>query len=148
MVTAIMTAPKEDGVVLLYITIMMLTLSWIVLLSRLGVRRWINAFGSDDWLMAIGLVSAAQISKQFANEVHSLKPEISAGSILGHGGARDCVLFLRRRAALSCAGTSNHHAWHKGMSALVLKDRRGLMRLAALLYCGIFLCLLYSTNQV
>ncbi|KAK9419724.1 hypothetical protein SUNI508_07210 [Seiridium unicorne] len=51
-----MISPRGDGVVLLYVTIVMLTLSWITLVARLGVRRRINAFGSDDWLMFAGLI--------------------------------------------------------------------------------------------
>jgi hypothetical protein len=45
-----------EGVPLLYITIVMLTLSWIFATARIGVRRWKNNFGLDDWLMFTGLV--------------------------------------------------------------------------------------------
>lgn len=45
-----------EGVPLLYLTIVFLILSWLTFVVRVGVRRWINAFGSDDWLMAGGLV--------------------------------------------------------------------------------------------
>jgi hypothetical protein len=45
-----------EGVPLLYITIVMLTLSWIFATARIGVRRWKNNFGLDDWLMFGGLV--------------------------------------------------------------------------------------------
>jgi hypothetical protein len=45
-----------EGVPLFYITIVMLTLSWIFATARIGVRRWKNNFGLDDWLMFTGLV--------------------------------------------------------------------------------------------
>lgn len=45
-----------EGVPLLWITIVMLTLSWIFLSARLGVRKWKNNLGLDDWLMFAGLV--------------------------------------------------------------------------------------------
>ncbi|KAG8157362.1 hypothetical protein KVR01_012746 [Diaporthe batatas] len=53
-----MTDPAGDGVLLLRVTIAMLTLSWVVLLSRLGVRRWLKpeAMGTDDHLMFVGLI--------------------------------------------------------------------------------------------
>lgn len=52
-----MKQPEGDGVILLYVTSVMLVLSWIVLIARFGVRKWINAIGTDDILMAVGLVS-------------------------------------------------------------------------------------------
>ncbi|KAF5716276.1 integral membrane protein [Fusarium mundagurra] len=45
-----------EGVPLLRITIVMLTLSWIFLSARLVVRRWKNNLGLDDWLMFGGLI--------------------------------------------------------------------------------------------
>lgn len=45
-----------EGVPLLWITIVMLTLSWIFLSARLGVRKWKDNLGLDDWLMFGGLV--------------------------------------------------------------------------------------------
>ncbi|UPK91994.1 hypothetical protein LCI18_002929 [Fusarium solani-melongenae] len=45
-----------DGVPLLYLTIVMLSLSWVTLVTRLGVRRWKKILGLDDWLMCVGLV--------------------------------------------------------------------------------------------
>jgi hypothetical protein len=45
-----------EGVPLLWITIVMLILSWIFLSARLGVRKWKNNLGLDDWLMFGGLV--------------------------------------------------------------------------------------------
>lgn len=59
-----MKKPEGDGVILLYVTSVMLALSWIVLIARLGVRRWINASGSDDWLMAGGLVRVTRLMPQ------------------------------------------------------------------------------------
>ncbi|KAK7995325.1 hypothetical protein PG990_014098 [Apiospora arundinis] len=44
-----------EGVPLLYLTIVFLILSWVTFVTRVGVRRWIDAFGSDDWLMGGGL---------------------------------------------------------------------------------------------
>ncbi|KAF2995293.1 hypothetical protein G7054_g9972 [Neopestalotiopsis clavispora] len=51
-----MKQPEGDGVILLYVTSVMLVLSWIVLIARFGVRKWINAIGTDDILMAVGLM--------------------------------------------------------------------------------------------
>lgn len=48
-----------DGVPLLYLTIVMLSLSWVTLVTRLGVRRWKKILGLDDWLMCVGLVCVA-----------------------------------------------------------------------------------------
>ncbi|KAK6836629.1 hypothetical protein PG987_007124 [Apiospora arundinis] len=45
-----------EGVPLLYLTIVFLILSWVTFVTRVGVRRWIDAFGSDDWLMGGGLI--------------------------------------------------------------------------------------------
>ncbi|KAK8029924.1 hypothetical protein PG993_011215 [Apiospora rasikravindrae] len=45
-----------DGVPLLYLTIILLVLSWLTFVTRVGVRRWIHGFGTDDWLMGGGLV--------------------------------------------------------------------------------------------
>lgn len=53
---AIMVAPAGVGVSLLYVTILMLVLSWVVFAARIGVRIWIKAFGLDDWLMGAGLI--------------------------------------------------------------------------------------------
>ncbi|KAK8062427.1 hypothetical protein PG997_014524 [Apiospora hydei] len=44
-----------DGVPLLYLTIVFLVLSWFIFVTRVGVRRWIHGFGTDDWLMGGGL---------------------------------------------------------------------------------------------
>ncbi|KAF4960302.1 hypothetical protein FSARC_10499 [Fusarium sarcochroum] len=45
-----------DGVSLLYVAIVMLTLSWIFASARLAVRRWKRNLGLDDWLMCAGLI--------------------------------------------------------------------------------------------
>ncbi|KAF5002378.1 hypothetical protein FGRMN_390 [Fusarium graminum] len=45
-----------EGVPLFYITIVMLTLSWLFASARLGVRIWKRNFGLDDWLMFVGLI--------------------------------------------------------------------------------------------
>ncbi|KAI3395256.1 hypothetical protein diail_1609 [Diaporthe ilicicola] len=53
-----MVDPAGDGVQLLHVTIAMLTLSWVTLLTRLAVRRWLKpeAMGADDHLMFAGLI--------------------------------------------------------------------------------------------
>ncbi|KUI64224.1 hypothetical protein VM1G_11005 [Cytospora mali] len=53
-----MVEPKGDGLTLLYVTAVMGILSWITVLSRLAVRRWLKpeAMGLDDYLMCIGLI--------------------------------------------------------------------------------------------
>ncbi|KAJ3543983.1 hypothetical protein NM208_g3287 [Fusarium decemcellulare] len=51
-----MSKVAGEGVPLLYVTIIMLALSWIFLLARLGVRKWKNILGLDDWLMCAGIV--------------------------------------------------------------------------------------------
>ncbi|RSL50650.1 hypothetical protein CEP54_011801 [Fusarium duplospermum] len=45
-----------DGIPLLYLTIVTLSLSWVTVITRLGVRRWKMILGLDDWLMCVGLV--------------------------------------------------------------------------------------------
>ncbi|ORY60841.1 uncharacterized protein BCR38DRAFT_308873, partial [Pseudomassariella vexata] len=51
-----MVKPAGDGVQLLYTSIVMMSLSWVMVISRVAVRRWIKAFGVDDWLMISGLM--------------------------------------------------------------------------------------------
>ncbi|KAI1344502.1 hypothetical protein F5Y15DRAFT_113403 [Xylariaceae sp. FL0016] len=51
-----MVQPAGDGVPLLYITIVMLILSWITFVARAAVRLKIQLFGVDDWLMGAGLI--------------------------------------------------------------------------------------------
>lgn len=48
--------PKGDGIALLYISIVLLALSWVTFAARVGVRQWKKALGMDDMAMAIGLV--------------------------------------------------------------------------------------------
>ncbi|KAK8079035.1 hypothetical protein PG994_002842 [Apiospora phragmitis] len=45
-----------EGAPLLYITIVFLVLSWLTFVIRVGVRRWIRGFGTDDWLLGGGLI--------------------------------------------------------------------------------------------
>ncbi|KAF2703584.1 hypothetical protein K504DRAFT_391806 [Pleomassaria siparia CBS 279.74] len=47
--------PAGDGVPLLYCSITLIALCWIVFLMRIGVRVWRKAWGVDDWLMLVGL---------------------------------------------------------------------------------------------
>lgn len=53
-----MTKLAGDGVALFHVTIMMLAISWVTMLSRLAVRRWLKpeAMGVDDYLMCASLV--------------------------------------------------------------------------------------------
>ncbi|KAK7734024.1 hypothetical protein SLS53_008019 [Cytospora paraplurivora] len=53
-----MIRPKGDGVTLLLVTAVMLSLSWATVLARLSVRRWLKpeAMGLDDFLMCAGLI--------------------------------------------------------------------------------------------
>jgi hypothetical protein len=48
-----------DGVPLLYAAIVLLVLSWTVYCMRVGVRVWRKAFGLDDIMMLIGIVSCS-----------------------------------------------------------------------------------------
>jgi hypothetical protein len=51
-----------DGVPLFYTSILLLALSWITFVTRVGVRLSRKAFGLDDWLMFSGLVRVQQAS--------------------------------------------------------------------------------------
>lgn len=51
--------PAGDGVPSLYVTCVLLALSWFTIALRVWVRIRVEAFGLDDWLMCIGLVSFA-----------------------------------------------------------------------------------------
>ncbi|KAI0003502.1 hypothetical protein F4779DRAFT_98154 [Xylariaceae sp. FL0662B] len=51
-----MIQPAGEGVVLLWMACIMLALCWIAVIIRVAVRRWINGFGPDDWLMCTGLI--------------------------------------------------------------------------------------------
>lgn len=48
--------PKGDGIALLFTSIILLALSWVTFVTRVGVRTWKKALGMDDLAMAIGLV--------------------------------------------------------------------------------------------
>lgn len=52
-----MVKPGGDGVALLYTSIVLLTLSWVVFIPRVAVRIWRKALGTDDYVMFCGLVS-------------------------------------------------------------------------------------------
>lgn len=47
----------DDGVALLYCAIILLVLTWVFFSMRVGVRVWRKAFGVDDTLMLVGIVS-------------------------------------------------------------------------------------------
>ncbi len=53
-----MAQVKGDGVPSLYVAIIMMSLCWIIMIMRLGVRQYLHALGLDDLLMFIGLVRA------------------------------------------------------------------------------------------
>lgn len=50
-------AVAGDGVALLYISIILLVLTWITVVTRVCVRAWRKVLGMDDYLMVVGLVS-------------------------------------------------------------------------------------------
>lgn len=53
-----MVEPKGTGVTLLYVSSVLMAVSWLTVLARLSVRRWLKpeAMGMDDYFMVIGLV--------------------------------------------------------------------------------------------
>ncbi|PQE34083.1 cation-transporting atpase 4 protein [Rutstroemia sp. NJR-2017a WRK4] len=51
-----MTPPQGDAVALLYTSILLLVISWLVFIARAGVRRWKKIWGVDDIVMFIGLL--------------------------------------------------------------------------------------------
>lgn len=50
-------AVAGDGVTLLYGAIVLLVLSWLTFFLRVAVRVWRKAWGMDDYLMLLGIVS-------------------------------------------------------------------------------------------
>ncbi|TVY23073.1 hypothetical protein LHYA1_G008191 [Lachnellula hyalina] len=48
--------PRGDGIALLYTSIVLLALSWVTFVSRVGVRVWRRALGLDDFAMFIGIL--------------------------------------------------------------------------------------------
>lgn len=55
--------PRGTGLVSLYVASVMLALSWVTLIARLSVRRWLKpeAMGADDYLMCAGLVCLCRL---------------------------------------------------------------------------------------
>lgn len=53
-----MVEPKGTGLTLLYVSSVLMALSWLTVLARLSVRRWLKpeAMGMDDYFMVIGLL--------------------------------------------------------------------------------------------
>lgn len=49
-------AVAGDGVELFFAAIILLVLTWITVLMRIGVRVWRKVFGADDYLMVAGQV--------------------------------------------------------------------------------------------
>lgn len=58
-----MVQPEGTGVTLLYVASILMAISWMTVLARLSVRRWLKpeAMGMDDYLMCIGLVCVSLI---------------------------------------------------------------------------------------
>lgn len=58
-----MVEPKGTGLTLLYVSSVLMALSWLTVLARLSVRRWLKpeAMGLDDYFMVIGLVRASKV---------------------------------------------------------------------------------------
>ncbi|KAL1641116.1 hypothetical protein SLS58_006391 [Diplodia intermedia] len=48
--------PTGPGLVLEFVSIVLLTLSWVVVVARVIVRKGMKAFGLDDWMMVSGLI--------------------------------------------------------------------------------------------
>ena len=63
-------APVGDGVALLYCAIVLLVLSWVTFLLRIGVRVWRKAWGMDDYLMLLGIVSGHSSATNGYNRSH------------------------------------------------------------------------------
>ncbi|KAK7414011.1 hypothetical protein QQX98_007122 [Neonectria punicea] len=51
-----MSPVAAEGVPLFWLTILVLAISWIIVVARLGVRHWKKNLGLDDWLMVAGLI--------------------------------------------------------------------------------------------
>ncbi|KAL3421925.1 hypothetical protein PVAG01_06081 [Phlyctema vagabunda] len=51
-----MVKPVGDGITLFYASILLMTFSWVIYSTRVGVRIWRKALGVDDLLMFIGLL--------------------------------------------------------------------------------------------
>jgi hypothetical protein len=51
-----MVQPAGDGIALLQASIVLLVLSWVTFITRIGVRVGRKALGMDDLLMFIGIV--------------------------------------------------------------------------------------------
>ncbi|KAF8849496.1 hypothetical protein BDZ45DRAFT_809889 [Acephala macrosclerotiorum] len=49
-------SPRDDGIALLYTSIVFLALSWLTFITRVVVRVWRKALGLDDFAMLIGLL--------------------------------------------------------------------------------------------
>jgi hypothetical protein len=80
-------AVAGDGVALLYCAIILLVLTWVVFGMRLGVRVWRKAWGMDDYMMAIGIVSARYYTQEHELTWHS-------GSLLCYGRPLHSLLLL------------------------------------------------------
>lgn len=51
-----MVKPEGDGTHLFWTSILLLAICWLTFITRVGVRIWRKALGSDDFLMGVGLV--------------------------------------------------------------------------------------------
>lgn len=48
--------PEGPGLGLFLVSIVLLSIAWVTVIIRVIVRTSIKGFGTDDWLMCIGLV--------------------------------------------------------------------------------------------
>lgn len=48
--------PKGDGLALFIACVVLIVISWITVITRIGVRVWKKVLGADDWIMVAGLV--------------------------------------------------------------------------------------------
>jgi hypothetical protein len=55
-----MAQPDGDGIHLFWTSILLLAICWLTFITRVGVRIWREALGSDDFLMGVGLVRVQQ----------------------------------------------------------------------------------------
>lgn len=90
-----MIPPAGDGVPSLYVTCVLLALSWFTIVLRVWVRIRVEAFGLDDWLMCIGLVSLVPVL--FFSRV-TLMRRLPIASVHRHGWLGNHLLLSRLRA--------------------------------------------------
>jgi hypothetical protein len=108
----IMVQPAGDGVALFYASILLVALSWITYITRVGVRIWRKAFGSDDYIMGVGLVRVHQLTScpfsqnQRANSI--------TGSLHHHMQPMHHLLLARIRPTCRGPGSHGNHERSQG----------------------------------